>query len=90
MAVRGDLEGIIENAIVRFQRGAPAAIRVVARSAVLGIIDVNLCSLFGVSLGMQELADLSAEIWNIALSRFRLLEPHLEQHRSLRAIVGFP
>jgi AcrR family transcriptional regulator len=33
MPVREDLNGIIENAIVRFLRGAPAAVRVVARSS---------------------------------------------------------
>jgi hypothetical protein len=32
---------------------------------------------------MQELAELSAETQDIALSRFRLIESHLEQHRSL-------
>jgi hypothetical protein len=39
---------------------------------------------------MQELAELSAETWDIALSRFRLLEPHLEQHRSSRQTREFP
>jgi AcrR family transcriptional regulator len=33
MPVQDDLDGIIENAIVRFLRGAPAAVRVVARSS---------------------------------------------------------
>ena len=48
------------------------------------LFGVNLWSLFGVKLGMQEQAELSAETQDIALSRFRLLEPHLEQHRSSR------
>jgi hypothetical protein len=39
---------------------------------------------------MQELAELSAETRDIALSRFRLLEPHLEQHRSPRQTREFP
>jgi hypothetical protein len=39
---------------------------------------------------MQELAELSAEARDIALSRFRLLEPHLEQHRSSRQMREFP
>ncbi len=33
MPVQDDLDGIIENAIVRFLRGAPAAVRVVVRSS---------------------------------------------------------
>jgi hypothetical protein len=33
MPVQDDLNGIIENAIVRFLRGAPAAVRVAARSS---------------------------------------------------------
>jgi hypothetical protein len=33
MPVQDDLDGIIENAIVRFLRGAPAAVRVVFRSS---------------------------------------------------------
>jgi hypothetical protein len=33
MPVQDDLDGIIENAIVRFLRGAPAAVRVAARSS---------------------------------------------------------
>jgi hypothetical protein len=36
---------------------------------------------------MQELAELSAETRDIA---FRLLEPHLEQHRSSRQTREFP
>jgi hypothetical protein len=39
---------------------------------------------------MQELAELSAETRDIALSRFRLLEPHLERHRSSRQAREFP
>jgi hypothetical protein len=39
---------------------------------------------------MEELAALSAETQDIALSRFRLLEPHLEQHRSSRQTREFP
>jgi hypothetical protein len=35
------------------------------------LFGVNLCSLFGVKLGMQELAELSAETRDIALSHFR-------------------
>jgi hypothetical protein len=38
---------------------------------------------------MQELAELSAQARDIALSRFRLLEPHLEQHRSSRQTRKF-
>jgi hypothetical protein len=38
---------------------------------------------------MQELAELSAEARDIALSRFRLLEQHLEQHRSSRQTREF-
>jgi hypothetical protein len=38
---------------------------------------------------MQELAELSAETRDIALSRFRLLEPHLEQHQSSRQTREF-
>ncbi len=41
------------------------------------LFGVNLCSLFGVKLGHQEVAELSAETREIALSRFRPLEPHL-------------
>jgi hypothetical protein len=33
MPVQDDLDGIIENAIVRFLRGAPAAVRAAARSS---------------------------------------------------------
>jgi hypothetical protein len=39
---------------------------------------------------MQELAELSAETRDVALSRFRLLESHLEQHRSSRQTREFP
>jgi hypothetical protein len=39
---------------------------------------------------MQELAELSAETRDIALSRFRLLEPHLEQQSIVAADVGVP
>ena len=49
------------------------------------LFGVNLGALSGVSLGMQELA---AETRDIALSRFRLLEPHLEQGRSLRIVAA--
>jgi hypothetical protein len=38
---------------------------------------------------MQELAELSAQARDIALPRFRLLEPHLEQHRSWRQTRKF-
>jgi hypothetical protein len=41
-------------------------------------------------LGVQELAELSAEVRDIAFSRFRLVEPHLEQHRSSRLTREFP
>jgi hypothetical protein len=39
---------------------------------------------------MQELAELSSETRDIALSRFRLPEPHLEQHRIVAADAGVP
>jgi hypothetical protein len=39
---------------------------------------------------MPELAELAAEAQDIALSRFRLLEPHLAQHRSSRQTQEFP
>jgi hypothetical protein len=39
---------------------------------------------------MQELAELPAETRDIALLRFRLLERHLEQHRSSRQTREFP
>jgi hypothetical protein len=39
---------------------------------------------------MEELAELSAETRDIALSRFRLLEPHLEEHRSSQQTREFP
>jgi hypothetical protein len=42
------------------------------------------------STSEQELAELSAETRDIALSRFRVLEPHLEQHRSSRQTREFP
>jgi hypothetical protein len=42
------------------------------------------------STSVQELAELSAETRDIALSCFRVLEPHLEQHRSSRQTREFP
>jgi len=41
------------------------------------LFGVNLCSLFGVKLGMQELRSCRQRL-GICLSRFRLLESHLE------------
>ena len=62
-----------------------------AQNVVLGIIwRKSLLAIWRKSLGMQELAELSAETRHIALSRFRLLEPHLEQHRSSRQTREFP
>ncbi len=52
------------------------------------LFGLNLWALSGVSLGRQELAELSAETRDIALSHFRLLEPHLEQDRSLRIVAA--
>ena len=51
------------------------------------IIWRKYCKLFGVSLGVQELAELSSGGRDLALSRFRLLEPHFENDRPLRVIA---
>jgi hypothetical protein len=50
---------------------------------VLGIIWRN-------AWACRELAELSAETRDIALSRFRPLEPHLEQHSVVAADAGVP
>ena len=40
------------------------------------------------SSGMEELAGLPEEIRKLALQRFHLLQPHLEQNRPLRAVAA--
>jgi hypothetical protein len=37
---------------------------------------------------MQELVELSAEDRDLAMSRFRLLQPHLEQDRPMRVVAA--
>lgn len=52
------------------------------------LFGVNICTLFGVIERMQTVGELSSASRDLALHRFRLLEPHLEHDRPLRVIAA--
>ncbi len=56
--------------------------------SIIKLYGVNMFAVFAYSLVVEELAALSEESRKGALERFRLLAPHLEQGRPLRAVAA--